>query len=313
MPDANNIDYLRLFIQVGILTIFYYLLLRILRGTNGIIILFTSLMVILLLGAAGTLGKMEVLGWLSDKFKTVAPVLILIVFQNEIRRYLLFLGSHRLKVFKRLMSEQKRQANISLIDELIDCVSAMTTNKAWHQTWLESTTGRNIHHSTNNMGLLIAIATPESSGLKEYIDTGVRIDAPVNNLLLQTIFYKGSPLHDGGVIIQGQTIVAAGCIFPLSQNHPENISAHSRHLAAKGMAETSRALVLLVSEESGAVAVFEPDGHFRSLETPTEMRKYLLHELNEAEDIEDNESDNTTGFWSIFRRKAAGIIDKTRK
>ena len=313
MPTTSNIDIIRLLIQIGILTIFYYLLLRILRGTNGIIILFTSLMVILVLGVAGTYGKMEVLGWLSDKCKNVAPLLILIVFQDEIRRYLLFLGRHRLKVFKRLMSEQKRKANTSMIDELVDCVSAMTTNKAWHQTWLDSSTTRHLHHSPENTGLLIAISTPESSGLKEHIDTGVRIDAPVNNILLQTIFYKGSPLHDGGVIIQDQNIVAAGCIFPLTQNIPENISAHSRHLAAKGMAESSRALVLLVSEETGAVAVFEPDGHFRSLDTPAAMRKYLLRELNEADEAEDDEGEDKTGFWSIFQRKTTDILDKKRK
>ena len=107
--------------------------------------------------------------------------------------------------------------------------------------------------SEKKIGALIAIA--RQIGLKNYTDTGIILDSKVSVELLQTIFMPRTPLHDGGVIIDGVRITAAGCLFPLSQRPDISRSLGTRHRAAIGLTEETDALVIVVSEETGGVSI----------------------------------------------------------
>ena len=265
---------LRMSLQVLLLYFVFYQLLLLLRGTNGIIIMGVFAVIITVLSIAGHF-QFEVLAWLASKMIDILPLLLLIVFHSEIRRYMLFLGRHRLGFIRRSVTEKKRQTALDTVNELIDCVTSLTTLKSWH-----STQELRRRMPARNTGALIAISTSESAGLKEYIDNGVRISAPVNSLLLQTIFFDGTPLHDGGVIICNQTIEAANCQFPLTTNLRETDTVHTRHMAALGMSENTGALVLVVSEETGAVHLISGDGVMLAMESPDALREELITRLN---------------------------------
>lgn len=286
-------------LQVLLLYIIFYQLFLLLRGTNGIIIMGVLVFIISVFSIGGYF-NFEVLDWLASKMLEILPILLVIVFQSEIRRFMLFLGRHRLGIMRRRrFTGQKRQTAMDAINELSDCVAAFTTLKSWHAT--PQTRQNNVKRNT---GALIAIATSEGSGLKEFIDNGIRISAPVNSMLLQTIFYDGTPLHDGGVIICNQTIEAANCQFPLTANRRESDTVHTRHMAAIGMAETSGAIVLVVSEETGDVHLISADGVMHPIDSPELLRQTLVEWLNlKPENESDSQDSSSPNKLSRFFRK----------
>ncbi len=295
---------IRMIMQVTLLYFVFYQLLLLLRGTNGIIIMGVIAFIITGCSIAGHF-QFEVLAWFAGKMIEILPLLLLIVFQSEIRRYMLFLGRHRLGFLRRQVTEKRRQTALDAVNELVDCVAALTTLKSWHH-------GQELRRKTpdRNTGALIAITTSESAGLKEFIDNGVRISAPVNSLLLQTIFFDGTPLHDGGVIICNQTIEAANCQFPLTNNLQESDTVHTRHMAALGMAENSGALVLVVSEETGAVHLIAGDGVMHPMDSPETLRNELLERLNLKHSRKKNAAGpdaQPRGFW----KRLATLFSKT--
>jgi diadenylate cyclase len=152
-------------------------------------------------------------------------VAFVIVFQPEIRNALARIGRQRpIKFF--LKVEESPALN-----EILDAVRRMSEEK---------------------IGALILIQ--RDIGLNDIIDTGVRIDAHINSSLLRTIFFPDTPLHDGACVIQGDTIVAAGCVLPLSDNPSLGRRYGLRHRAALGIAEQSDALCIVVSEETGKIS-----------------------------------------------------------
>jgi diadenylate cyclase len=152
-------------------------------------------------------------------------VAFVIVFQPEIRNALARIGRQRpIKFFLKV-------EETPVIAEIIDAVRKLSEEK---------------------IGALILIQ--KSIGLKEIIDTGIRIDAQVNSSLLRTIFFPDTPLHDGACVIQGDTIIAAGCVLPLSENPTLSGKYGLRHRAALGVAEQSDALCIVVSEETGRIS-----------------------------------------------------------
>jgi len=268
-------DFLSPVFQVAVLFLIFYALLKMLKGTNGIVMITACVIIAVFFYFCGEFLGMEAMKWISIKIGEVLPILLILVFQAEIRRFLLFVGRHKLSLFWKMSSEQKRVSTQTLIDELVDAVSAMTMQRQWHDAHHD----KHFFIPSRNTGALIAIATRESAGLNEYIDNGVRIDAPVNSLLLRTIFYEGTPLHDGGVIIRDMSIVAASCQFPLSQNTRQTEATHTRHLAALGLAESTRALVLVVSEETGNISAVKGDGTLQMLDGPKALRELLGQSL----------------------------------
>ncbi len=185
-----------------------------------------GLILILVVSGLAQLFNMVALSWLFQNLKTVWLILFVIIFQPELRRMLTILGQSRLIRYFVKVSETK------VIDEVIKAVSELAKHRYG--------------------GLIVFI---RNTGLKAIIETGIRIQAEVSAPLLVSIFNPRSPLHDGAVMIQGESIVAAKCILPLSNELKAESGLGTRHRAGLGIAEESDAFVIIISEETGKISV----------------------------------------------------------
>ncbi|KUK41426.1 MAG: Uncharacterized protein XD69_0532 [Clostridia bacterium 62_21] len=211
-----------------------YMVVTVIRGTRAVQLLKGLLVLVALTGLAWWL-ELKLLSVVLDKVWTMAVVAIPIVFQPELRRMLERLG--RGGSFTRLIVGQ--EAVNAAVGEVVQAVHELAGKRT---------------------GALVAIE--RQTGLKEYIDTGVVLDAVVSRPLLVSIFEPHTPLHDGAVILRGNRVLAAGCYLPLSVSREIPSDLGTRHRAAVGLSEQSDAVVIVVSEETGVVSVAE-DGVLR--------------------------------------------------
>ncbi|MCK4563076.1 MAG: diadenylate cyclase CdaA, partial [Verrucomicrobia bacterium] len=168
----------------------------------------------------------NILNWLLSRVMLYLSLAFLVIFQPEIRRVLAKLGRQPMWRPNGIASQK------SLVDPITQAVQVLSKRK---------------------IGALIAIE--RDIGTRALQDTGTRINSTVSAELLSTIFFPHTPLHDGGVIISGDRICAAGCLFPLSQKQELSKTLGTRHRAAIGIAEETDAIVIVVSEETGAVSI----------------------------------------------------------
>ena len=173
--------------------------------------------------------NLHVISWLLEKSMTVIMVALPVVFQPELRRALEQIG--RGKLFRKGSELDEQELN-AMLDDVANATKAMSASK---------------------VGALMVFE--RATGLVERIETGVPIDGVVSSGLIQNIFVKDTPLHDGAVIIRGNRIVAACCLLPLTENRNLSQELGTRHRAALGMSEQSDAMVLVVSEETGAMSI----------------------------------------------------------
>ncbi|MDI6732826.1 MAG: diadenylate cyclase CdaA [Planctomycetota bacterium] len=224
-------DTIKTIIEIGIIFFFFYYLLLSLKGTRGAGILkgviFLSVISFLLVAiVAEWLGLKHIPFVIKEWVLPIFVLVLLVVFQPELRRLLLNLGQSRL--FNLLSIHTGSQ----LTDEVVEAVMGLSGKKH---------------------GALIALE--KEIGLKPYIEGGIKLDSAVRKELLETIFYPGSPLHDGAVVIKDERIIAAGCLFPLTDNPDIPKPYGTRHRAAIGLTEESDALTIVVSEETGKISV----------------------------------------------------------
>ena len=229
-----------------------YLVLRFLQGTRGARLVRAVLTILVLSFAIVWLiaEKLE-----SERIKVLYPYFILgvflvslVAFQNELRRFLLRLGEGR-------WLERWTKGSTHAIEPIVAAVERLSKKK---------------------IGALIAVErTGEVGALTE---SGIRLDAVVSTELLETIFWPGTALHDLGVIIHQQRIIAAGCQFPLAESGEVDRSLGSRHRAAIGMSQEADAVVIVVSEETGTVSVAVRGRLRRALQADT-LRSTLVREL----------------------------------
>ena len=173
--------------------------------------------------------NLHVISWLLEKSMTVIMVALPVVFQPELRRALEQIG--RGKLFRKGSELDEQELN-AMLDDVANATKAMSASK---------------------VGALMVFE--RATGLVERIETGVPIDGVVSSGLIQNIFVKDTPLHDSAVIIRGNRIVAACCLLPLTENRNLSQELGTRHRAALGMSEQSDAMVLVVSEETGAISI----------------------------------------------------------
>lgn len=252
-----------LFIQLGVFDIIDILLVafiiyqvyRLVKGTAAMNILagmFTFFIVWLLVRAL----NMELISSLLGQFIGVGALALLILFQQEVRRFLLLVGSkYNIQNIFNLNSLFSRP----VIDEDVSDSVVLACQE----------------FSRSKTGALIVIA--QNTELYNYIQTGVKLSAKVSTELLENLFFKNSPLHDGAVIIQNNKIVAARCILPVSDRSDIPGSMGLRHRAALGLSANSDALVVVVSEETGAIT-FVKDGQFKRRIKAEELKQYLTGE-----------------------------------
>jgi len=222
-------DWITAAIEITLISLLYYPILRFARGTRGAGVLkglgfiaVTAVVVVLLLGRTFHLDRISAL---AKTFLEFGVIGFLIIFQPEIRRGLTSLGENP---FLRLFEPSKTSTAAEVIDAVVKL-------------------------SANRVGAIIAIE--REVGLRAVVETGIPVDAEVSSSLIMTIFWPGSSLHDKGMVIRHDRILAASCVFPLTESRIVSKALGTRHRAAIGLSEESDALVIVVSEETGVISV----------------------------------------------------------
>jgi diadenylate cyclase len=220
-------------LELAVIWVMVYVIFRFLRGTRGarvikgvaLVLIIVTLMIRVL---SGDQDRFERLRYLFNNFLSAAFIALVVVFQPELRRALVRLGE--VNPFGGRGGLKKAR----VIEELLGAVAYLSKNK---------------------IGALVAIE--RQVGLRGVVEAGTRMDAEVSRELLNTIFWPGSALHDMGVVIQGDRIVAAGVQFPLAEGESVAQELGSRHRAAIGLSQEADCLVVVVSEETGTISVAE--------------------------------------------------------
>lgn len=201
--------------------------------------------------------EMRLLGAIFDKFVSLGLLVLVVIFQDEIRRFLMSLGSH--SAFKAIASYFKSKDSYEMSDTITAPIIAACTNMAKTKT-----------------GALLVIE--KEIKLDEFEKTGEVINADVNTRLIENIFFKNSPLHDGAMIISGNRIKAAGCILPVAQNTDIPKYMGLRHRAAIGISQQTDAMVIVVSEERGKIS-FANQGEIIQNVSPEQLKRLLADSL----------------------------------
>lgn len=275
-PDISNVlerckivlsDFgIKDFIEIVILTAMLFLGVQLLRGRKagtlamGIAVLMTLLLL-------SSLFEFNVLYKFFSSIIGSGILVIVIIFQPEIRDILERIGKGSLKGLMNLGErKRKKEQYLSAIDDICAAVTKL---------------------SEDSTGALIVIE--RSIKLSDLIQMGAVINADVNDLLIRNLFFNRAPLHDGAVVVSGDKIVAAGCFLPLTEREDIDSSLGTRHRAAIGIAERSDAIVIVVSEETGAISVAYDFSLLRNI-TPIKLKSFL-HEnvLRIYENEESNE------------------------
>jgi len=210
-------------IEILILAVGIYYVLSFVRRTRGFSILIGFAVVLLTLTFVATVLDLKVLRWLLGTFSAFFAVAVLVIFQPELRRMLAELGN--LPLFE---TPHEQRENIEVIIRTVERLSEV------------------------RIGMLIAIE--QSIQLHESVESGISINCVATPEMLETIFFPNNAIHDGGVIIRGDQIAYAACIFPLTRRTDLNKSLGTRHRAAIGLSEETDAVIVVVSEETGAVS-----------------------------------------------------------
>lgn len=246
--DISFIDVLDV-LMVGLLI---YWLIRVVRGTSATGIFLGILLIYVIWIASRALG-MKLLSFILGQVLGVGVVALLVIFQPEIRRFLLRISSRTTAaqkgVFKRLFRQAKSGGMASLeLEELTAACRKMSETKT---------------------GALIVLR--HGSALGDILDTGDEIDARISRRLIENIFFKNSPLHDGAMILSESRILSARCTLPITQR--QDIPAHygMRHRAALGLGEISDASIVVVSEETGDIS-FVQEGIIKTMGSISELR-----------------------------------------
>jgi len=239
-------------IEICILWFVFYRTLVFFEGTRafqvlkGITYLLIAFLVSQILG-------FDILNWLLTKFFAISIIALMIIFQQELRQGLARLGQQHLFTVSLEESEI-----IAIVEELTSAV-----------------------YKLSRQGLGCLIALEREIKLNTFVESGIAIDAKISSELIQSIFKSHSPLHDGGVITRGDRILAASCLFPLSDNPNFSKIIGTRHRAALGITEQTDAIVIMVSEETSEISVAS-DGKF----IPVVNRERLVNILRSLLSIE---------------------------
>src|SRR5215471_11627280 len=230
-------------VEIMILTVGIYYSFRFVRGTRGAPVVTGFLVVLLTFVLVSVLLGLRELQYLLGAFFTFFALAVLVIFQPELRRMLAELGN--LPLFT---TAHEQRENIEVIVQTVERLSDV------------------------RIGALIAIE--QSIQLQEAVESGLLVDCEATPEMLETIFFPNNAIHDGGVIIKGDRIAFAACIFPLTQRQDLNKSLGTRHRAAIGLSEETDAVVVVVSEENGAIS-HAYKGNFVRGVTLVELRAFL--------------------------------------
>jgi diadenylate cyclase len=238
-------------LDIALVSFLVYELLLLIRGTRAVQMALSGGFLILLFFLSRWL-QLETVNWVIRNLATYIVVVIIVLFQSEIRRALVHFG--RGSFFRYF---ERAESAAETIEELVVAVSTLATRR---------------------IGAIIVIE--RQIGLRNYIEGGIPLDAMVTYDLLASIFQRDSPLHDGAVIIQGDRVAAAACFLPLSVNPRVSRDLGTRHRAALGLTEENDAVAIVVSEETGNISLVTDGDIERAIGTDalkTRLRVLLGH------------------------------------
>jgi diadenylate cyclase len=216
---------LRAALDILIIAVFIYFLLKLLRGTRAVQML-VGIALLFAFYRGAQWARLEMVEWLLTTMLPYIAIALIILFQPEIRRALSRVGRNLSTITFASRNPKGTYDDIVMAAE---------------------------YFSQNRIGALVVVE--RQAGLRTYIESGIPLDAKLSYDLLLSIFRPGSPLHDGAVIVEGSRVAAAGCFLPLSLNPMISKQLGTRHRAAIGITEDSDCLVVLVSEETGSISV----------------------------------------------------------
>ena len=251
LPTLRLVD----IFDIVIVAVLVYYIYRMVRGTNVMLIFWALLIMFLGWRIANALG-MRLLGALLGGVASVGLIALVVIFQPEIRKFLLFLGT-------------KTQLNESLWKRVQFWRRNMQNKSA---VGYEAYVNACMHMSQSKTGALIVFKRQNS--VDELINTGERIDALASSALIEALFFKNSPLHDGAVIAHGNQLLAARCILPVTSRLDIDPNLGLRHRSAIGVTEQLDVLAVIVSEETGAIS-YAINGEIHHGITPVELRQAL--------------------------------------
>jgi diadenylate cyclase len=231
-------------LDILLVAVLFYRLLILVRGTRSAQ-MYVGLLVIVFVGVIARYLNLIAVNWIVESLKTVWLITFVILFQPELRHALAQFG--RTRYFRSFL----RGENYGVLGEIVRAVEGLAQQRR---------------------GALLVIE--RNVGLRNYVETGTRLDARVSAELLQALFSPESPLHDGAAVIREDQVVAAGCILPLTQNPRVSPALGTRHRAALGLSEESDAAIIVVSEQTTAISVAFR-GHLRQRLTEGELRSEI--------------------------------------
>lgn len=230
-------------IEIWILTVGIYYGVLFVRGTRGAPVVTGFLVFLVCFGFVAQALQLQVLNWLLREFLAFFVIAVLIIFQPELRRLLALLGDQSF-----FYNAYEKRENLEIVVQAA------------------------VRLAEVRIGALIAIE--QNNELKEIVEVGVPVDCEASPEILETIFFPNNAIHDGGVILTGDRIAYAACIFPLTQRKDLSASMGTRHRAAIGLSEESDAVVVTVSEETGAIS-YAYKGYLVRGVTEEELRSFL--------------------------------------
>ncbi len=224
-------------IDILLVALILYYIYRLMRESRSLNVFIGIMVFVVMWLFVSQVLQMRLLGSILDKLVSVGVIALIVLFQDDIRKFLYNLGAHRrMKAFTRFFtsSKGKDKAKKQVKETIIPIVMAA------------------MNMSKGKVGALIVIE--RLVPLNDIVVTGDQINAAINQRLIENIFFKNSPLHDGALIIAGRKIMSAGCILPVS--HDTNIPRYLglRHRSAKGISQATDAIAIVVSEETGRIS-----------------------------------------------------------
>ena len=270
---TDIISILRKVGDISLVWLVFYLILKNLKNNVKISLLFKGVAFVIILKFVSDWLGFTTIGVLLEYIIQWGPIALIVIFQPEIRTILEQLGRNQLLGRHKVLTVDERER---MVYEIINAVDYMRKEK---------------------IGALIVIERDISLG--NYIDKAKKLYADLTSDLLIAIFYEGNPLHDGGVIIQGDRITCAGAVFPTSSSQKINKRLGTRHRAALGLAEETDAICIVVSEETGRVSVALKGELLYNL-TIDDTRMLLIDELRPKQDIEFSDDDEEIDEEEIY-------------
>ncbi|MEM7125273.1 MAG: diadenylate cyclase CdaA [Chloroflexota bacterium] len=241
-------------LDIALVAAIFYVVLRLFRGTQAVQLIRGILVISLIIAVIAQTPQLTAFNWLVQNSTSVILVAIPVIFAPELRRALERVGRSAPLLIRRTDDANTQR----LVNEVVKAVEQLAIKRH---------------------GALLVFEN--STGLGDYIDQGIRLDAELSSELLLTIFVPSTALHDGAVIIRGSRVAAAGCILPLTQQKINDSQMGTRHRAAIGLTEQVDAFIIVVSEETGNISAAS-NGRILRME-PDRLRPLLSKRLDVAE------------------------------